>query len=198
MPTPAAIFRQTLEHFTTEFLHNPYLCYTEHGLHARFYAQLYDALTPDQRYLTWQSQRVCVVQKEYPTAHHLGKPRRQHWDIALLQNPPDHSQPNGVHTYDYLRLAAVVEFGMNAHEAHLLMDDIARLSCASLPVVAIGREILRSRLGGGLQADCVERAGGGVGLWAVGGDFYGMADGTRTHENGVWRIVAGEVVSISI
>lgn len=119
MPTPAEIFQQTIVHFTTEFLHNPYLCYTEHGLHALFYAQLYHALPAEQRYLTWQKQRICVLQKEYPTAHNLGKPQRQHWDIALIQNPPQHSRPSDVGAYDYLKLAAVVEFGLNENAAHL-------------------------------------------------------------------------------
>ena len=35
--------RSTAKEFCLEFVQNPYLCYTEHGLHARFYAMLYNA-----------------------------------------------------------------------------------------------------------------------------------------------------------
>ncbi len=66
---------------------------------------------------------VCVIQKEYPTACALGKPQRQHWDIALLKIPAE----SACDSYDYLKLAAVVEFGMNEAESHLI-DDVARLS----------------------------------------------------------------------
>jgi hypothetical protein len=75
--------------FCTEFVKNPYLCYTEHGLHALFYTKLYNALTPAERYTEWAAHRVCVIQKEYPTARSLGKPRRQNWDIALIKTPPE-------------------------------------------------------------------------------------------------------------
>jgi hypothetical protein len=78
------------------------------------------------RYLNWQGQKVCVVQKEYPTSNKLGKPKRQHWDIALLASPPE-SKIDGREAYDYLKLDAVVEFGMNEVQEHL-RDDIERLS----------------------------------------------------------------------
>ena len=68
---------------------------------------------------------MCVLQKEYPTADALGKPKRQHWDIAVLKNPlaclPGKQPP-----YDYLCLAAVIEFGLNEAREHL-EDDIDRL-----------------------------------------------------------------------
>jgi len=69
--------RQTIIQFCTEFMEHPYLCYTEHGQHALFYARLYNALSPEHRYTIWRGQKIGVVQKEYPTAGKLGKPRRQ-------------------------------------------------------------------------------------------------------------------------
>ena len=98
--------------FTLEFIQNPYLCYTEHGQHARFYQMLYDELDVSQRYFTCMGQKVCVIQKEYPTAGNLSKPQRQHWDIAIIKSPAE-SAPDKKPSYDYLKLKAVVEFGMN-------------------------------------------------------------------------------------
>ena len=113
-------FEQYLETFLKEFIRNPYLCYTEHGLHALFFARLYDALKTDALD-DFKGHQVCRVQKEYPTADTLGKSRRQHWDIALLDLPCD------ARSYDSLPLWAVVEFGLNAKLDHL-MDDLARVS----------------------------------------------------------------------
>ena len=104
----------------------PYLCYTEHGLHALFYTHLFNALAPTDRYLLWHGQLVCAIQKEYPTADALGKPQRQHWDVAVIRNPPQ-CLAGMPHSYDYLRLAAVIEFGLNEASDHL-EDDIQRLS----------------------------------------------------------------------
>ena len=81
MPTETAeLTEATLVEFCKEFVEHPYLCYTEHGLHALFFARLYAALPPDERYLEFAGKRVSVVQKEYPTHHHLDRPRRQNWD----------------------------------------------------------------------------------------------------------------------
>jgi hypothetical protein len=67
-----------------------------------------------------------VIQKEYPTAHDLGKSKRQHWDLAVIKTPPE-SLPGGDQpTYDYLRLAPAVEVGLNEPEEHL-REDIRRL-----------------------------------------------------------------------
>jgi len=85
---------------------------------------LYERLPEKARFLDWNGQRVCVLQKEYPTADCLGKPRRQHWDIAVLSTPPKAKRKN--QGYDYLQLLAAIEFGMNASKVHL-MDDIKRL-----------------------------------------------------------------------
>lgn len=116
--------RRTLTDFCKEFLSRPYLCYTEHGLHALFFSRLYNALPAQSRYTDCNGLELCVIQKEYPTAHNLGKSRRQHWDISLIKTPvvpPD--RPNA---FDYLPLSAVVEFGLNCPSDHLA-DDITRL-----------------------------------------------------------------------
>jgi hypothetical protein len=130
---------QTIEKFICEFIEHPYLCYTEHGQHARFYHMLYEALDPGERYITWPNtmgQKVCVIQKEYPTAGKVGKPRRQNWDIAIIKRPPESDPPPGkpyknkkpqkMPSYDYLRLEAIIEFGMNEAEEHL-REDIDRV-----------------------------------------------------------------------
>src|SRR3990172_10326972 len=115
---------ETIQKFICEFIERPYLCYTEHGQNARFYQMLFEALDPSQRYLTCMGQKVCAIQKEYPTAGNLGKPQRQHWDIAIIKAPAE-SAPEKKPTYDYLKLEAIVEFGMNEAKAHL-EDDIKR------------------------------------------------------------------------
>ncbi len=116
--------KETIRKFVYEFIKRPYLCYTEHGQHARFYQMLYEALAPTERYVTC-GQEVCVIQKEYPTAGNLGKPRRQHWDIAIIKSPVEVA-PGKKHFYDYLKLEAIVEFGMNEAKDHL-QDDIKRV-----------------------------------------------------------------------
>jgi hypothetical protein len=115
--------RKTIVEFCLDFVANPYLCYTEHGQHALFYSILYRVIPEEQRYVTIKNQKVCVIQKEYPTAGKLGKPQRQHWDLAILKP----NQMNGKElSYDFLKLLAVIEFGMNESREHL-EDDIERL-----------------------------------------------------------------------
>jgi hypothetical protein len=121
---PLEVTRSTLLDFCKEFISRPYLCYTEHGLHALFFSRLYNVLPQDSRYTTCNGQELCVLQKEYPTAHNLGKSRRQHWDISLIKTPVvPPARPNA---FDYLPLAAVAEFGLNCPSDHL-EDDITRL-----------------------------------------------------------------------
>jgi hypothetical protein len=120
------IVRQIATQFAEDFVDNPYHCYTEHGLHALLFTRLYNALPDYQRYTCWGGRQVCAIQKEYPTADPLDKPRRQHWDIALLRIPPESSASGNQPSYDYLHLAAVVEVGLNEAEEHL-RDDIERL-----------------------------------------------------------------------
>lgn len=114
-----------IEDFCTEFVNSPYLCYTEHGLHARFYCLLYNALPANQRYIEWNGKKICVIQKEYRTATDLGKSKRQNWDIAILHHSQEQQEDNN-YAYDYLSLDSVIEFGLNAGENHLI-DDINRL-----------------------------------------------------------------------
>ncbi len=121
-----ALVARLLERFAAEFVRDPYLCYTEHGLHALFYAKLLTALPDAGRFTSWNGTRVCTIQKEYRTAGTLGKSKRQHWDIALLKVPLHSACSGRDYPYDNLRLAAVVEFGLNAGEKHLL-EDIRRL-----------------------------------------------------------------------
>jgi len=120
------IIKDTVKEFCLEFLQSPYLCYTEHGLHALFYCRLYSNVPENERRIQWEGKRVCIIQKEYPTAEDLDKSKRQHWDIAVLRSPPK-GIPNRHPSYDYLILNSVIEFGMNASKVHL-QEDIRRLS----------------------------------------------------------------------
>ena len=110
--------------FCIDFVANPYLCYTEHGQHAYFFALLYAALPESSRYFDCNGKKVCAIQKEYPTATSLGRSKRQHWDIALIRHPAESDRSL---EYDYLPLQAVAEFGMNERIDHL-KDDIDRLT----------------------------------------------------------------------
>ena len=90
MPTDAAELTEfALVEFCKEFIEHPYLCYTEHGLHALFFARLYEKLPKSMRYFDFHKHRVCVIQKEYPTDHSLGKSRRQNWDISVITPPAE-------------------------------------------------------------------------------------------------------------
>jgi hypothetical protein len=86
---------------------------------------LYNVLPEEQRYFTYINHKICVLQKEYPTAGLLGKPRRQHWDIAVLKSPPE-GDTGRARIYDYFKLYAVIEFGLNEPKEYLI-DDIERL-----------------------------------------------------------------------
>lgn len=118
--------REALEAFCKEFVRQPYLCYTEHGLHAHFYCMLRRRLEEDERYVLLNQRKIMVVQKEYPTANPLGKSRRQNWDISLIKSPISAARGK-TPLYDYLRLECAIEFGLNETKEHL-EDDIDRLS----------------------------------------------------------------------
>jgi len=118
------LIRQTIIGFCREFIERPYLCYTEHGLHALFFTRLYQALPAESRYARWNSHDLCVLQKEYPTASDLSKSQRQHWDISIIKTPIVACTRR--EAFDYLPLTAVVEFGLNCQFDHL-EDDVARL-----------------------------------------------------------------------
>jgi hypothetical protein len=197
--------RQTIIQFCTGFVENPYLCYTEHGQHALFYTHLYSVLPPEQRYTIWQGQKISVVQKEYPTAGALDKPRRQHWDIAVIKTPAE-SVKTGSGGYDYLKLAAVVEFGMNEGVKHL-EEDIRRL-CHQEANLVQGFIVHLYRLSeaGALfsSRDWSSHSAHillpeGVAELSTGKPveiYYGMGDSTGKHPSGVWRIQDGEVTSL--
>lgn len=117
------VVEETLETFLRDFLNHPYRCYTEHGLHALFFAQLYDTFTKKgiDVYPEINGKQVCIIQKEYPTSTKLGKTKKQHWDLAILK-PPFGEKSD----YDYLPLDAIIEFGLNENIEHLV-DDFLRV-----------------------------------------------------------------------
>lgn len=136
------IFRDTLEEFLREFVENPYLCYTEHGQHALFFARLFQKLPKKYAAFPFDGRtfETCLVQKEYPTATKVGKDsKRQHWDISLLKVGEDVLQRNQLsisrrkEPLDDLELTAVAEFGMNTQIEHLI-DDYLRVSHPSVSI----------------------------------------------------------------
>jgi hypothetical protein len=192
--------RKTITEFCLNFITNPYLCYTEHGQHAQFYTMLYNVLPEEQRYITHKNQKVCVIQKEYPTAGKLGKPKRQHWDIAILSPEQEDTYIAGC-SYDYLKLLAAIEFGMNESREHL-EDDIERLChdeanveqgfivhlyrlCESgnlfsgrdwssrSPKIMTAEDILKLSIGKPVEI------------------YLGLTDSTGKYTSGVWRIRGG-------
>lgn len=190
--------------FCGEFVKDPYLCYTEHGIHALFFQRLYDALPEEERYFIWNDQRVCVLQKEYPTACDLGKPKRSNWDISLIRTPPETlSEKN---PYDYFRLDTVVEFGLNEAGDHL-KDDIQRLAHAGSNVDnkycvhlyrfsegISGRDwSIRSKRILSLKEIMEMVSGTAVTV------YLAVADATDTFERGMWKItkdsVSGSILS---
>lgn len=143
-----------------------------------------------------------MIQKEYPTACDLGKARRQHWDVAIVEAPPQSAVP-GPKAYDYLRVGAAVEFGMNRAEQHLV-DDMERL-CHPDAHVGQGFVVHLYRLSRAGASFCThdwspssariltkER----VARLSVGRSvevYYGMYDGASQHDPGAWKITQGEV-----
>jgi hypothetical protein len=199
------VVEQTLQEFCLNFLTDPYLCYTEHGLHALFFVQLYNALLPGERFVLWRGHKVCVLQKEYPTAGLLGKPKRQHWDIAVLKNPPE-CWPGKERSYDYLRLAAVIEFGLNEAEEHL-EDDIARLSHSGANVdkgyfVHLYRLTApnakcsgRDWSNASAQICPKERVAALLAHRPIAG-YYGIYDAGGRYPTGLWSVTDGNVTAI--
>jgi hypothetical protein len=199
------VVRQAIAEFCRAFVEHPYLCYTEHGQHALFYTQLFNALPSEQRHTTWQGQKICVIQKEYPTAGNLGKPRRQHWDIAVLKTPPESLVTESA--YDYLKLAAVIEFGLNESKKHLV-EDLRRLCHADANLMQ-GFVVHLYRLSQP-QALFSKRD------WTSGSKrvllpqavaelvadkpievYYALADSTGQYMPGVWRMRNGIVTKLS-
>jgi hypothetical protein len=206
MSTQVETVRQIARQFCLEFIQCPYLCYTEHGLHARFYTMLYNALPADQRYTTWHNHKVCVIQKEYPTAGPLGKPQRQNWDIALIKTPPQSLADGIASSYDFLRLAAVVEVGMNEAEEHLRDDlerlshpdanvdqgyiiHLYRLSKPGAPLSDRDRSSASRRI---VSKERVAEIAAGKPIEV----FYGLYDSTRKYAPGAWHIKEGTIVPV--
>lgn len=198
--------RRTARQFCVQFITSPYLCYTEHGLHALFFTMLFNSLPDTHRYIMWTGQRVCTIQKEYPTAGALGKPTRQHWDIAVIKSPPE-SIAGASPSYDYLRLAAAVEFGMNSTEQHL-RDDISRLSHPeanvdrgfvihldrlSAPGTLFSGRDWSARSGRVLSKEEVAAMSSDASLEIL----YGMYDATEQRACGVWVVSEGRSLPLT-
>jgi hypothetical protein len=118
------IVEKTIEDFCFEFLARPYLCYTEHGLHALFYASLVGNIPEKERTVRVGDKDIHVVQKEYPMVDKQGRSKRAHWDIAVLD---DVQTSDRLRWYDTLRLNSAIEFGLNESIDHLRRD-VQRLS----------------------------------------------------------------------
>ena len=199
--------RQVTRQFCLDFVEHPYQCYTEHGLHALFFTRLYHALPDHQRYTWWNGHQVCVIQKEYPTAHNLGKSKRQHWDISLIRTPLEATDEDEKRPYDFFKLAAAVELGMNVPKKHLV-EDIRRL-CHKRSNVEQGFVVHLYRL-------TKPKAKFSRRDWSVKSPriltpkeanesvagkrvevLYGMADSTGTYESGVWLLGEGEPTKLA-
>lgn len=203
---PLEFIHQVVKQFTLDFVNNPYVCYTEHGQHALFYSMLYKVLPAKKLFTTWNNQKVCVIQKEYPTAGKLGKPQRQHWDIAVIKTPPTSINEGRLKSFDYLRLSAVIEFGMNESEEHLI-DDIERI-CHVDSNLEQGLLIHLYRLSKPgahysgrdwsskyRQIISKERVRD-ISLGKTVDIYYGMYDITNKYETGAWVINNGNVVRL--
>jgi hypothetical protein len=151
----------------------------------------------------WEGKRVCVIQKEYPTACDLGKSRRQNWDIAVIQSPAQ-SLPNENPTYDYLMLDSVVEFGLNESKDHLI-DDIDRL-CHPKSNVKNKFIVHLYRLSKGISerdwspdsarllkpdeiADLVPNNDADI--------YFGQVDNTGRLQSGLWRINENKITKLN-
>jgi hypothetical protein len=201
MSSQVETVRQIARQFCLEFVKAPYLCYTEHGLHALFYTMLYNALPADQRHTTWYDHQVCVLQKEYPTAGRLGKTRRQNWDIAVIRTPPHSTSDDVTSSYDFLHLAAVVEVGMNEPEDHL-RDDIERLSRPEANVdqrfivhlyrlSEPGAKLSGRDWSANSRRIVSEERAAEIAAGKPVEVYYGLYDSTGKHKSGVWLIKGG-------
>ena len=202
------LVRQTVVEFCVELTRAPYLCCTEHGQHALFHTMLYNALPEEQRFATWYGNKVCVIQKEYSTAGNLGKSRRQHWDIAVIKTPPE-SIEGKPQAYDYLKLAAVVEFGMNEAKKHLV-DDIERLSHREANVMQgfvvhlyrlsePGAPFSRRDWSANSKLILTPEEVGQLAQLAEDEPveiYYAMHDSTGKHSSGVWSIKQGVIAQV--
>jgi hypothetical protein len=198
------VVRKTIQDFCAEFIRDPYLCYTEHGQHALFYAKLFNALSEEELYATrkdpktGRDMRICTIQKEYPTAEDLGESRRQHWDLAVLSREGIVCDDRRM-GYDYLPVLAAIEFGMNAPEKHLC-HDIERLTHKDAKVkhafiVHLDRlSDQASRRDWSCHSKRIVALERVIALSEMNPVelYYAMADGTQTRETGAWCVKDGE------
>jgi hypothetical protein len=197
------IIRNTLQAFCCEYVRNPYLCYTEHGYHALFFSDLLASIPESLRYVSFNGQKTCIVQKEYPTAGNLGKSQRQHWDIAVFETPLS-SKGETSAGFDYLRLEAVIEFGLNSPEEHL-RDDIARITnpysntmngiLVHLYRISDARSPFSKRDWSPRSKRILHKEE----IYPIIENkpvevFYAMADQTKTRESGAWLISPGKAI----
>jgi len=200
------ILTQTIKQFTLEFIEQPYICYTEHGLHARFYTSFYNALSDEQQYFDWEGKKVSVIQKEYPTATNLDRSRRQHWDISLIKNPPEIAFPEEPKPYDFFKLLGVVEFGMNESVVHL-KDDIDRLCHSEANVENSFLVHLYRLTNPGNQYSRRDLSNRSINIVSKENAakltkenqveiFYGMYDDTNPDECGAWHLHDGKIEEI--
>ena len=199
-----ATTQRAVEAFCREFVKYPYLCYTEHGIHARFLLQLYTELPEHGRYAEWDGNRVCVVQKEYPTAASLGKPRRQHWDVAVLRTPLE-CPGDRLTTTPIVRLPPARDGGRVRAELRRRSPRRGRArlchraSNVDDPVIvhlyrfSTGRSHVRPRhLAPGRPAFVRSPPSPSSRPSTRLDVYYGVADSTETYPSGLWRITAGD------
>ncbi|MGG1400167.1 hypothetical protein ABE288_20445 [Bacillus salipaludis] len=194
-----SIVNSSIEQFCKDFIDNPYLCYTEHGIHAYFYNILFQNLAPEQRYIDIGSHKVCVLQKEYPTNHNLDKSKRQNWDIAVI-NAKQLNFPS----YDHLELDSVIEFGLNEPLEHL-QDDLNRILHSKANVT--NKFLVHLHRLSGFGNDRISRRD-----WSQKSKrivmleeiinickdtdsviYYAMFDSSELFQNGVWKIAENRV-----
>lgn len=201
------VVEKSVKDFCIEFVKHPYLCYTEHGQHARFYCLFYNALPQNKRYINWEGKKMCVIQKEYRMADACGKPKRQHWDISIIKSPPT-NHCGLTPSYDYLTLDSAVEFGLNEKEEHLV-DDINRLCHPKSNVnnkfivhlyrisdrgtnKASNRD-LSPKSASLLTKEEIAKLSQNKDV----GIFFGQFDSTRKYQSGVWYIYKNSISPIT-
>ena len=197
------IIKNTIKEFCLEFLQSPYICYTEHGLHAFFYHKLYSRIPEDKKYIQLEKESICIIQKEYPTASNLGKSKRQHWDIAVIESPPKNFLDKHL-PYDYLSLNSVIEFGMNNNRDHL-REDIRRLSHPDSNVTnkyiiqlyrisepKFSNRDLSPKSKKILKLNDVKNLVKGRNVEI----YFGIVNSTQKQENGLWQINNKDIIKI--
>jgi hypothetical protein len=128
------VVEETIDDFCIFFFKNPYVEYSEHGIHALFFHQLYENFNSNEipRYGHYLNEQVCLIQKEYRMSGKCGGTKAAHWDVCVLKEPLESrndtniqikSRPN---SYDFLEINSIIEFGLKANLSHL-NNDVDRL-----------------------------------------------------------------------